>query len=146
MTVDITLLKQHIYDVVGALWEVHKELGPGLNEYCYQEGLAMELSEREIPFLRELTFHPCYHGVEMDAEYRIDFLCKGNIIVECKSVTEITNTHRAQLFNYMRLQKTPCGILVNFSNQTVEIERYFYDKFERSILSVDGNTIYRKER
>lgn len=146
MTIDISLLKQHIYDVVGSIYEVHKELGPGLNEYCYQEGLAMELSERGIPFMKELSFHPTYHGKEMNAEYRIDFLCKGNIIVECKSVSEITNTHRSQLFNYMRLQKMPCGILANFSNKTVEIERYFHDTQEKSIISVEGNTIFRRQR
>ena len=40
--VDIAVAKEHMYDVVGAIYEVHKELGPGLNEYCYQEGLQME--------------------------------------------------------------------------------------------------------
>lgn len=41
----------------------------------------------------------------MSAEYRLDFLCKDNIIVECKSVSELIANHRAQLFNYMRLLK-----------------------------------------
>lgn len=44
--IDITKYKQHIYEVVGAIHEVHKELGPGLNENCYQEGLQMELEEQ----------------------------------------------------------------------------------------------------
>ena len=56
--IDITKYKQHIYEVVGAIHEVHKELGPGLNESCYQEGLQMELEEQGIPFLREMSFHP----------------------------------------------------------------------------------------
>lgn len=43
--VDISALKEHIYDVIGAIYEVHKELGPGLNEYCYQEGLQLQLEE-----------------------------------------------------------------------------------------------------
>ncbi|MBR4651914.1 MAG: GxxExxY protein [Kiritimatiellae bacterium] len=41
---------------------VHDELGPGINEYCYQEALAMELSDRGIPFEREKAFHPRYKG------------------------------------------------------------------------------------
>lgn len=146
MNINIPELKDHIYDVVGAIYEVHKELGPGLNEYCYQEGLEMELDERDIVFQRELKFHPHYHGIEMEAEYRIDFLCKNDIIIECKSVSELTNTHRAQLFNYMRLQDVPCGILVNFADKQAEIERYFYDSERKNILSVDGNIIFHRNR
>ena len=63
---------------MGALHSVHDELGPGINEYCYQEALAMELSDRGIPFEREKSFRPRYKGRPMDAEYRIDFLCKGD--------------------------------------------------------------------
>ena len=41
---DAAELKSHVYDIVGALHSVHDELGPGINEYCYQEALAMSLS------------------------------------------------------------------------------------------------------
>jgi GxxExxY protein len=146
MVIDIQYLKKYIYAVVGAIYEVHRELGPGLNEYCYQEGLELELKERNIEYNREYSFHPFYHGVEMAAEYRLDFLCKEKIIIECKAVTELTNTHRAQLYNYMRLLRKPCGILVNFSDKKVEIERYFYDIESKDIISVDGNIIYHRTR
>ena len=136
--INTTEYKQYIYEVVGAIHEVHKELGAGLNEYCYQEGFQMQLEESGIPFQRELSFHPHYHGHEMSAEYRIDFLCKGDIIVECKAVSELISNHRAQLFNYMRLLQCPCGILVNFAPQFATIERYFYDKNLKEIIDVNG--------
>ena len=140
---DITALKEHVYDIIGALYEVHKELGAGLNEYCYQEALQIQLEEQEIPFCRELTFHPTYHGKEMEATYRIDFLCKGDVIIECKSVDELNSNMRAQLFNYMRLLKHPCGILVNFAPKNIIIERYFYDNERHDIIAVDGHLIHR---
>ena len=136
--IDANELKQHVYDIVGALHAVHDELGAGVNEYCYQEALAMELSDREIQFERERAFHPTYKGRKMEAEYRIDFLCKGDTIVECKAVASLTPTHRAQLFNYMRLLSMPCGILVNFFPKFATIERYFYDVESREILTSDG--------
>ena len=136
--IDISRYKQHIYDIVGALHEVHKELCAGLNEYCYQEGFQMQLEESGIPFKRELTFHPQYHQRKMSSEYRVDFLCKGDVIVECKAVSELVSNHRAQLFNYMRLLSCPCGILVNFSPKFATIERYFYDKETNEIVGVDG--------
>ena len=132
-------LRNHVYDIVGALHCVHNELGPGINEYCYQEAFAMELSDRGIPFEREKTFHPIYKGRAMNAEYRIDFLCKGDVIVECKAVSAMTSSHRAQLFNYMRLLKMPCGIIVNFYPKFARIERYFYDVKNNEILTSDGN-------
>ena len=138
MMKDVTELKKHVYDIVGALHSVHDELGAGINEYCYQEALAMELSDRGIPYEREKSFHPQYKGRPMNAEYRIDFLCKGDVIIECKAVSALTSTHRAQLFNYLRLLKMSCGIIVNFYPKFATIERYFYDVENREILTSDG--------
>ena len=144
--VDISKLKDHVYDIIGALYEVHKELGAGLNESCYQEGLQLQLIEQGITYKRELTIHPSYHGKEMDATYRIDFLCKDHVIIECKSVEELNGNMRAQLFNYMRLLKQPCGILVNFAPKNIVIERYFYDIDTQDIIAVDGHLIHRYRR
>ena len=129
---NVSSLKEHVYDVIGAIHEVHRELGHGLNEYCYQEGLEIELTERDIPFLREPAFHPKYHGKEMESTYKLDFLCKGDIIIECKAVVDLANTHRAQLFNYMILTKSSCGLLV-------------YDKDRHEILTVAGTPIHREQ-
>ena len=144
--INIKALIQHMYDVVGAIYEVHMELGAGLNEYCYQEGLQMQLEEQAVPYMREMSFHPTYHGKSMQAIYRVDFICKGDIIIECKAVDDLTNNMRAQLFNYMRLLKHPCGIIVNFASKTAKVERYFYDKESNEIIAVDGHIIhqYRK--
>ena len=130
-----------MYDDLGAIHEVHQELGPGLNEICYQEGLSIQLAEDNIPFVRELSFHPMYHGQMMKAEYRLDFLCKDQVVVECKAVAEIVAKHRAQLFNYMRLLNKPCGILVNFSPKYMTIERYLYDSVNHNVLTIDGRII-----
>ena len=140
--INIESLKKHLYDIVGAIYEVHKELGAGLNEYCYQEGLQMQLEEQKTPYHREMTFHPSYHGQPMQATYRVDFICKDDIIVECKAVDDLTNNMRSQLYNYMRLLKLPCGIIVNFASKTVNVERYFFDKETNEIISVDGHPIH----
>ena len=136
--IDIEDLKKHAYDTIGAVHEVHKELGPGLNEKVYQEGLQLELQERCIPYQKELTFHPTYHGKEMESAYRPDFLVNDDIIVELKSVEQLLNEHKAQLFNYMRLLKKPVGILVNFFPRFAEIERYFFNPDDNEIYGSDG--------
>ena len=138
---DIANCKAHMYDVIGAIHEVHDELGPGLSETCYQEALQMQLDAASITYQREMQFHPTYHGQTMQSVFRVDFLCKGNIVVECKAVSELIDVHRAQLFNYLRLLRKPCGILVNFAPNFATIERYLYDAETNNILGMDGHVI-----
>jgi len=38
------------YALMGAAFEVHQEIGGGLNEEIYQESLEWELGLRKIPF------------------------------------------------------------------------------------------------
>ena len=139
--IDIEALKDYAYDTIEAIHEVHKELGPGLNEKIYQEGLQLELSERNIPYKKDLAFHPMYHGKEMESTYRLDFLVNDDIIIELKSVESLTNEHKAQLFNYMRLIKASVGILVNFYPRFAEIERYFFNPENSEIYGSDGFSI-----
>ena len=42
--------KAYMYDVVGAIYEVRKEMGVGLNESCYQEALEMQLQEIGVSY------------------------------------------------------------------------------------------------
>ena len=103
----------------------------------------MQLEEQEIPFKRELVIHPTYHGKPLEAVYRVDFLCKEDIIVECKSVEMLNGDMRAQLFNYMRLLQCPCGILVNFSRKRLELERYFFNQKNSDIVTVYGQIVHK---
>lgn len=141
--IDIAKLKGFMYPVIGAIYEVHKELGPGLNEYVYQEGLAMQLEEERVVFEREKEFVPTYHNRTMNAKYRLDFVCMDSIVIECKAVEQLTVNHRAQPFNYMRLAKLPIGLLVNFSQKSAVIERYIYHNTTGEILSIDGSVLTR---
>ena len=130
-----------MYPVVGSIYAVHLELGPGLNEYVYQEGLAMQLEEDGIEFEREKEFSPVYHNRLMAAKYRLDFVCMGSVVVECKSVEQLTINHRAQLYNYLRLTKLPMGILVNFSQKSIVVERYLYNALTNEVVSIDGTVL-----
>lgn len=139
--IDLDAEKRRMYDIVGAIHNVHKYLGPGLNESCYQEALELQLKDEAIPYKRELSFHPTFKGTTLQATFRVDFLCHEDVIVELKAVPELNPSHRAQLFNYMRLLSKPCGILVNFLPKFDVVERYFYDKESKNILAVDGHII-----
>jgi len=138
-------IKGKLYTIVGTLYNVHKELGPGLNEKIYQEGLKTELELQNIPYKREYTVRPIYKGKLLDAEYKLDFLIDDDIIIELKAVSSLTDEHRAQLFNYMHLVRPKAGILVNFSSKSCVLERYLFDSTNNRITTMTGESLYRNK-
>lgn len=102
-----------MYNVVGAAMEVHSILGRGMAEPIYQEALAVEMKKRGMIAEREKELHLHYKDVLLEKTYFADFYYNG-IIIELKSVEEISPMHRAQLFNYMRITAQYRGILFNF--------------------------------
>ena len=80
----------------------------------------------------------------MAAKYRLDFVCMGSVVVECKSVEQLTINHRAQLYNYLRLTKLPMGILVNFSQKSIVVERYLYNVLTNEVVSIDGTVLKKR--
>ena len=120
-------LKSYVYDIIGCCQEVHRELGPWLNEYIYQEALKVSLEEKHIPFVKEYYFQVIYHGQPLLHKHYMDFLCKEKIVVECKSIASIGTEQRQHLLNYMRLTNSPVGILYNFAPAKDQCEKYYYD-------------------
>lgn len=123
---DLKAYKETVYQVIGSAMTVRLELGGGLLEAIYNEALVMELTGRGIQAEAEKEI-PCYYkGERMKKFYKMDILVENDIIVELKSIQEITPAHRAQLFNYLRLTQKPIGILINFGRDGLEGERYAY--------------------
>ena len=118
--VDSLVYPSESREIMGAIFEVHKRLGVGLNERVYQEAFERELEYTGIPFEREKRFVVFYRGEKLDAFYFADFVCYDKIIVELKSVAELTDTHKAQVRNYLGIAGYKLGILVNFNELFVE--------------------------
>ena len=104
------------YAIRGAIYEVHNEMGSGFKEEVYQQCLERELDCRGIPFDAKKELRISYKGVPIEKTYMPDFFCYGKIIVEIKAVSQLTEEHRAQLLNYLRLTKCKMGLLVNFAS------------------------------
>lgn len=126
---DIQLYKERMYNIIGAAMSLYNELGSGYSEPIYQECLSVICSEKGIPWEREKMLKMSFHGVELEKTYKADFVCYDDIIVELKAVSELLSEHRAQLFNYMRITNTKCGILINFGEpQRLHAEKYMFNE------------------
>lgn len=111
------------YKIRGALFAVHNELGCGFLERVYQDALEVEFRLRNIPYEREKAIQIVYKGEPLGEPYRADFVCYGKVIIELKSVSEILDVHRAQIINYLKATKMKLGFLVNFGEESLNIER-----------------------
>ena len=111
------MLENEGYLLMGAAFEVYNQLGYGMAEEVYQQCLEIELNLRGISFVtkRELTL--IYKGREIDKRYVPDLFAFGSIVVELKSVKELSPEHEAKLLNYMRIAKQPVGYLLNFGRR-----------------------------
>ena len=123
-------LVQASYDVVGSIFEVYKQLGSGLPEYVYQEALTKQLIKQGLTVHKEFQFHPTFNGEPLEAYLKMDLVVEspvGNIIVECKAITQLSEREHYQTFGYLRATKFPIAILVNFGTERrAQIERYHY--------------------
>ena len=119
----MAILHKELSDsVIGAAMKVHNYLGPGLLESAYEGALIIELKNRGLNVERQVVY-PLYYLGELAGAYVADLVVDGKIILELKSVKELTGTMEAQLINYLRLSKVPVGYLVNFRNERVEWKR-----------------------
>lgn len=120
---------QQMYTIVGLAMQLYNELGPGYAEPIYQECLSVLCDENNVPWTREKKLDMFFHGQKLVKEYFADFVCFDDIIVELKAVSEITNDHRAQLFNYLRITDLKAGVLINFGEPyKLHAERYLFNE------------------
>jgi GxxExxY protein len=121
---------QEGYDLMGAAFEVHRELGGGLLEEIYQEALELELAIRSIPFQAREQLKVFYKGTELKKRYIPDLFGHGKIAAELKALSALTESHEAQLVNYLRLSKSPVGYLINFGPvHQVQWKRFILSEF-----------------
>ena len=102
------------YEVVGAAIEVHKIMGRGLLESVYHQCLKEELAHRKINFLTEMRIPVLYKNKQLEIDFRCDLYVEKCLVVELKAVQEMTSVFEAQLLTYMKLLKSPKGILIYF--------------------------------
>jgi GxxExxY protein len=108
-------LNELTYQIIGCVYKVHSELGPGLLESTYEVCLEHELLNAELQVERQKALPVIYGDVKLDAGYRIDLLVNNQVILELKAVDEIAPIHHAQLMTYLKLSGLKLGLLLNFN-------------------------------
>jgi GxxExxY protein len=129
---------EQTHAIIGAAMEVHRELGPGFLEAVYQEALALEFTDRGIPYRREPELAILFKGRRLSCAYRADFVCYDNIIVELKALQLLTGWEEAVILHYLKATKLERGMLLNFGRPSLEFKRFVLSaNLRQSAKSVD---------
>jgi GxxExxY protein len=100
--------------VVDSAIAVHRELGPGLLETVYEVILAHELRQRGLRVERQVPISIECRGIKFDEAFRADIVVEGKVVLELKSVEQVTKAHKKQIQTYLRLAGHKLGFLLNF--------------------------------
>lgn len=101
--------------VFNAGLKVHKVLGPGLLESAYEACLEYELRKQNLTVERQIILSLIYEDLKLDSGFRVDLKVENKLIVELKSVEELSDLHRAQIITYLKLSGIKLGLLINFN-------------------------------
>lgn len=119
------ILKEEVYQIVGAAMDVYFHLGRGFLEPVYQEAFEMELRRSGIPFESQCRLVIHYKGEPLLKEYVADLVCFGQIIAELKACDRLIGADEAQILNYMKATNKRVGLLFNFGSAVkLEWKRY----------------------
>jgi len=108
--------------VIDAIIQVHRALGPGFLEGVYHRALLIELQRRGLPFSTEKEVTVIYEGQPV-GRHRMDLVVGERLIVELKTVDELNRSHYAQVRAYLKATGLPVALLVNFAKAKADYRR-----------------------
>ncbi len=108
------------YDIRGAAFKVHTELGPGLLESVYETALSYELKQKGYDIKNQVGVPMVYADIKMDVGFRLDILVNNLVIIEIKSVETLSDIHHKQLLTYLKLSNKKLGLLINFNSSSLK--------------------------
>jgi GxxExxY protein len=108
--------------IINACIIVHKELGTGFLESIYHNALKIELEKQKLAFESEKEVRVRYCDIDVGI-HKIDLFIEGDIVVELKTVEDLNKKYYAQVRSYLKALQREVGLLVNFSDFTLDVRR-----------------------
>ena len=107
--------------VVDVCYKIHVTLGPGLLESVYESILYHELIKRGLSVERQKQLPVLWDGIQLDIGFRSDLIVENKVILEIKSIEQITDVHAKQVLTYLKITKMKLGLLINFNVPIIKL-------------------------
>jgi len=91
-------------------------------EKVYERGLIIELRERRLSTESQKAIMLNYKRYDI-GKHILDLIVEDKVIIELKAVSEFLPIHEAQLISYLKASGYKVGLLLNFSNTSLQYKR-----------------------
>ena len=130
------LYKDLTYSIRRCIFDVQNDIGVGFEEETYHQGLSRKFKQEGISFISK-SRTKLKHREILIREFVLDFLVEDKIILSLKCLPgDFLPVNYIQIFTELKLWKKHLGILVNFGQPKVIIERRV---FHEKLLVIDEN-------
>ena len=102
--------------VIGAFYDVHKELGFGFREYLYALALERDLVARGHRVDREVAVMVYYRGEPLAWQW-LDMIVDERLVLETKATERLHPRASMQLFSYLCATNLEVGLLLHFGRE-----------------------------
>ncbi len=116
------LFKEETHQVIGCAMEVLNALGHGLLEKPYENAMCVEFAQRGIPFRQQPRYDILYRAVKV-GEYIPDLIVFNKVVVDTKTIDQITSHETGQILNYLRITGLHVGLILNFKYAKLDWQR-----------------------
>ena len=119
---DKLLFREVTEKIIGAAFEVRKQLGFGFLEKVYQRALQAELVRMGLTAEMEHPIPVRYKGINV-GDYFADLIVDQKVVVEIKVAREYQRSDEAQLLNELKATGLRVGLLLNFGTTKLDFKR-----------------------
>lgn len=112
---DLKIGSEYTHRLLSCAYNVHSALGPGLLESVYEKALVYELQLQGFDVKNQMPIRVKYRDIFLDLDLRLDIIVDDKVIIELKSVQELSAVYYKQLQTYLRLTGCELGYLINFN-------------------------------
>ncbi len=110
--------------IIGCAYKVFNKLGFGFLESVYKKAMVIELDKINLKVEQEKPLK-VYYDNQVVGGLWIDLFVEQELIVEFKSVQNLTKEHEVQLVNYLNGLQKEIGLLTNLGPNGVEVKRKY---------------------
>ena len=108
--------------ILGCSFEVLNVLGHGFHEKIYENALVVEFDLQDISVLQQAEFPVTYKSTKV-GKYIPDLICFDEIVVDTKTIENITHHEIGKMLNYLKITQKKVGMLINFKHAKLEWQR-----------------------